>query len=81
MILDGDGVSPTGYYEVCKSEKTQQVPTCFSTAKLISYDVVADLAVLELATATTNIKSAVFSDIKSLPMSSSVVVYGYPAIG
>lgn len=81
VILDGDGVSPTGYYEVCKSEKTQQVPTCFSTAKLISYDVVADLAVLELATATTNIKSAVFSDIKSLPMSSSVVVYGYPAIG
>ncbi len=50
VILDSGSKSPTGYYEICKSEKNKKVPTCFTTAKLVSYDTIADLAVLELAT-------------------------------
>jgi V8-like Glu-specific endopeptidase len=50
VILGPDGKSPMGYYEICRSEKGKKVPTCFTTGKLISYDIIADLALLELDT-------------------------------
>lgn len=81
VILDSDNKSPTGYYEICKSEKDKKVPTCFTTARLISYDTIADLAVLELATPINWAKGVTFADKKELPVASSVIVYGYPSIG
>lgn len=81
VILDEDGYSPTGYYEVCKSENSKQVPTCFSTAKLVSYDIIADLAILELPMDMKWINPIALSDAKDVPTASTVVVYGYPAIG
>ena len=81
VVLDADGKTPTGYYEICKSEKNKKVPTCFTTAKLISYDTIADLAVLELVAPITGAKGVTFADKKELPVATSVVVYGYPSIG
>jgi|GEM_PF-2487695 len=81
VILDADGVAPTGYYEVCKSENTKKVPTCFSTAKLVSYDTITDLAVLELPSSIKDISPVTLTDTKDASVASSVVVYGYPAIG
>jgi S1-C subfamily serine protease len=81
VVLDEDGIAPTGYYEVCKSENTKKVPTCFSVAKLVSYDAITDLAILELPTALKDIRPVTFSDTKDMSVASVVVVYGYPAIG
>ncbi len=81
VVLDSDWKSPTGYYEVCRSEKSKKIPTCFTTAKLVSYDTIADLAVLELATSPAGVKGVVLADKKELPVATSVIVYGYPSIG
>lgn len=81
VILDADGGTPTGYYEVCRSEDVKKAPICFTTAKLISYDTSADLALLELSSRVTNTQPLVISSTKNLSMGTNVVVYGYPAIG
>jgi V8-like Glu-specific endopeptidase len=81
VILDSNSNVPTGYYEICNSDKNKKVPTCFTVGKLLSYDIVADLAILELATPVSNIKWAIFSNDKQLSVGNSVVVYGYPSIG
>jgi hypothetical protein len=79
VVMDTNGEKPTGLYEVCKSVPTHKDPLCFSTAKLISYDTVADLAVLELATSAG--KDFIKYSNQSLSIGSSVIAYGYPAIG
>lgn len=81
VILDADNKAPTGYYEICRTEKNKKVPTCFTTGKLISYDTIADLAVLELANPLVWTKWVILADKKELPVATSVIVYGYPAIG
>ena len=81
VILDADGKTPTGYYEACRSESWKKFPTCFTVAKLISYDTIADLAILELVTPLSGAKWAIFADKKQLTVGTSVVVYGYPSIG
>lgn len=81
VILDADGIAPTGYYEACQSENTQKPPVCFTTAKLISYDSNADLALLELAAPTSVAKTIEFSSKNDISMWASIIVYGYPQIG
>jgi hypothetical protein len=56
-----------------------QGSTLFLHGKLISYDTVADLAVLELATSAG--KDFIKYSNQSLSIGSSVIAYGYPAIG
>lgn len=65
VVLDDNEV-PTGFYEVCSSDNSTKPPVCFSGAKLIAYDIVADLAVLELTTPKVLKKNIVFSDKRSL---------------
>lgn len=79
VVLDDNEV-PTGFYEVCSSDNSTKPPVCFSGAKLIAYDIVADLAVLELTTPKVLKKNIVFSDKRSLSIWSNVIVYGYPDI-
>lgn len=79
VILNADGDKPTGLYEVCRSVATKRYPVCFSVAKLISYDTVADLALLELTVPAG--KDVVTYSPQSLSIGSKVITYGYPAIG
>jgi hypothetical protein len=81
VVLDTDGNKPTGYYEICRSEPSKKIPICFTTAKLISYDKVVDLAILELSSPAKNIKPVTLSPTKNLSIATNVIVYGYPAIG
>jgi S1-C subfamily serine protease len=48
VILGKDGM-PTLNYEVCFSTDFERVPVCRDTARLIAYDSVVDLALLELS--------------------------------
>ena len=80
VILDDSSQTPTGLYEICASEQAKKDPVCFSTAKLISYDTVADLALLEIENPSLNLPVPAFSD-KDMSIGSSVIVYGYPDIG
>lgn len=57
VILDADGEKPTGTYEACYATPTKTKPLCFSAAKLIAYDEVNDLAVLEISNAPSTLKS------------------------
>lgn len=80
VILDSEGAKPTWFYELCKSIAWKKDPVCFTTAKLISYDTVTDIAFLELATPISEANKLSFSD-KKLSIGTSIVVYGYPEIG
>jgi S1-C subfamily serine protease len=80
VVLDTDGNKPTGNYEVCRTEQNKKVPTCFTTGKLLYFDKLIDLAVLEIATTPSNTKKLTLSEGKSLSIGTSIVVYGYPGI-
>lgn len=78
-VILGSDDEPTGLYEVCFSADFTQIPVCRDYARLIAYDTVADLAILELP----HIDSLVpFSLAYSkLAIGSYVSMYGYPGIG
>lgn len=78
VILDSDEV-PTGFYEVCFSINFESVPVCREVARLIGYDIVADLAILQLSH-TNTLKPFRFASSK-IALGSYVSMYGYPAIG
>lgn len=80
VILDSDGYLPTGYYEVCISQKMEQPPLCRDTARLIAYDIVADLALLEMDSYTFSNPIPLDTATK-LKLGSEVIIYGYPSIG
>ncbi len=80
VILDLAGKDPTGYYEVCYSTPMRKDPICSSDAKLLSYDTVADLALLEITHPISTGKKVEYSK-KDMSIGSSVIVYGYPSIG
>lgn len=80
VILDGDGKDPTGLYEVCSASDFTKDPVCFSTAKLISYDLVADIALLEISP-SSKLTPVELSKKKTSDIGSSVIIYGYPSIG
>jgi V8-like Glu-specific endopeptidase len=60
VVLNEQSNTPTGKYEICRSSPDKKDPECFTTGKLISYDTVADLAVLELAKPVTGAKNLAF---------------------
>jgi hypothetical protein len=78
VILDADG-EPTWLYEICFSDTYEKIPVCRDTARLIAYDTVADLAILELYH-TNSLQSFSFATTK-LAIGSYVSMYGYPGIG
>ncbi len=80
VILDLAGKDPTGYYEVCYSTPLKKDPTCWSDARLLSYDTVTDLALLEITHPMVIAKKIEYSK-KEMSIGSSVIVYGYPSIG
>lgn len=80
VIMDSKWVKPTGYYELCRFQKWKKDPSCFTTAKLLSYDSITDLALLELSSPISSAQKLTFSD-KTLSIGSSTIVYGYPQIG
>lgn len=80
VVLNHNNHTPTGKYEICRSTPEKKDPECFTTGKLISYDTVADLAVLELAKPVTGAKKLAFGKTK-LSIGSKAIVYGYPDIG
>ncbi len=78
-VIMGSDDLPTGHYEVCISTDFEHVPVCRDTARLIAYDSVADLALLELSH-TNSLSPFVFASSK-IAIGSYVSMYGYPAIG
>lgn len=80
VVINSNNNIPTGKYEICRSTPNKKDPECFTTAKLLSYDTVADLAVLELAKPVTGTKKLAFGKSK-LSTGSKAIVYGYPGIG
>lgn len=78
VILDADG-EPTGLYEACFSDTYEKTPVCRDTARLIAYDTVADLAILELS--HTNLLQSFSLATAKLAIGSYVSMYGYPGIG
>jgi Trypsin-like peptidase domain len=78
VIMGSDDI-PTGHYEVCISTDFERVPVCRDTARLMAYDSVADLALLELSH-TKSLSPFVFASSK-IAIGSYVSMYGYPAIG
>lgn len=69
---------PTGLYEVCLSNNFENVPICRETARLISYDTVADLAILELSHTDTLVPFTLARS--KLAIGSYVSMYWYPNI-
>ena len=78
-VIIGKDDKPTGNYEVCFSTDFERVPLCRDTARLIAYDSIADLALLELSR-TSSLSPFVLSPEK-IAIGSYVSMYGYPAIG
>jgi hypothetical protein len=80
VILDSVGNTPTGYYEVCISQVVEKSPICRDTAKLITYDPIADLALLELDHIKTLTPLILTTSHKPI-LGSEVIIYWYPNIG
>ncbi len=78
VLLASDG-ELTGYYEACFSIDFERAPVCRDVARLIAYDIVADLAILELSH-TNSLKPFILASSK-IALGSYVSMYGYPAIG
>jgi hypothetical protein len=79
VVLD-ENDQPTGKYEICRMIYSNQDPVCFSVGKLVMYDAVADLAVLEVADRWPDMA---IPRLKTTPLQTgdAMIVYGYPAIG
>ncbi len=78
-VITGTDDLPTGHYEVCFSANFEVAPVCRDTVRLIAYDTVADLAILELS--HTNSLSPFILASTKIAIGSYVSMYGYPAIG
>ncbi len=76
-VIAPDG-EPTGLYEVCLSNNFENVPTCREIARLIAYDTVADLAILELS--HNNALTPFTLSRSKLAIGSYVSMYWYPSI-
>ncbi len=77
VILDADG-EPIWNYRVCKTVDFKDEPKCFSTWKLLYYDITNDLAVLEISDPSV---TGVTSSTKEPQIGDAVKVYGYPSSG
>lgn len=56
------------------------LPKCFLSARLLSYDTEADLALLRPESSIPSFLVTSFSE-KKIDLASTVNIYGYPAIG
>lgn len=82
VILQGDTDMPTWLYEICLSKEYQSTPACSMTAKLIAYDPIADLAILEPSTDFSAVPVRIDTQKNTtLSIGQTVVIYGYPTIG
>ncbi len=77
-VIAPDG-EPTGLYEICLSNNFESVPICRDIGKLIAYDTVLDLALLELS--HNNSLTPFTLSTTKLSIGSYVSMYGYPSIG
>ncbi len=80
VILDGDTNKPTWYYEVCQSQSVKEVPICFSTATIESYDEVTDIAKLKLNKASW-IEPLMIKEVWDIIIGEKITVFWYPGIG
>ncbi len=78
-VILGVDDEPTWLYEICFSADFEKIPVCHGLARLIAYDTVADLAILDLSH-TKSLQPFLFASSK-LAIGSYVSMYGYPAIG
>lgn len=79
VVLD-DKEKLTGLYEICRLVWTKKVPECFTSGKVIAYDVVTDLAILELANPVNDITPPTIAT-NELNIWDDIIVYWYPGIG
>ncbi len=77
-VILNDDEKIDGNYELCKTISFEKPPQCFSTLKLLSYDIDNDLAILEIVN-STGISSPVEKSNQKLNMWDLVKIYGYPA--
>lgn len=81
VILESETDTPTGFYEICLSNNFQTVPLCDRSARLISYDPIADLALLEPSKDFSIPPVVLAKNPSPLSIGQAVVIYGYPTIG
>lgn len=79
VIQDADNKKPTWYYEACYATPNNTKPSCFTKAKLIAYDELSDLALLEISQVPRTLKPVKITK-SPVSMGSKVIVYGYPSI-
>lgn len=80
VIFDDDAREPYGTYEACQSISFEREPKCFSLAKLESYDLDNDLALLTLDKRSPLPKLPLSSE-KKYKIGAPLIIYGYPGIG
>lgn len=68
-------------YEACMTVSDQELPTCFSILKLISYDKDADLALLQIVDPMDNMPTPVTMFSGALNVGANIRIVGYPANG
>lgn len=78
-VILGSDREPTGLYEVCFSASFERVPNCSHPARLIAYDVAADLAVLDIIE-SPRLRPLSMST-GTIAIGSVLSMYGYPRIG
>jgi hypothetical protein len=79
VVLSSSGHA-YGLYEICRTVNPLKSPECFSTARIVSYDIDADLALLELDTPLKKVDAPKILT-KDLKIAENILAYGYPAIG
>ncbi len=80
VILD-EYNEPTWLYELCASPSPDEAPLCFMHAKLLQYDVNADLALLEIKDGLYDIGTPVTLSHQEASLGDDIFVYGYPQNG
>lgn len=81
VIQGRDTNAPTGYYEICISSSFRTIPYCTTEARLIAYDDILDIALLELRDALHVPPVSIDPTIDGVKMGQDVIMYGYPMIG
>ena len=75
VILEGENDSPTQLYEICTSKNYESPPNCTMTARLIAYDPIADLALLEPSSNFSITPVQFTKSTSSLVIGQTVIIY------
>lgn len=81
VILNSENNKTSWFYEICRSKSTDMAPTCFTTARLVAYDSIDDIAILKLDKAVTDIKSLSINQESRINVWENAIIYWYPSIG